>query len=693
MWKITSMLDLFKNPPAQYRLAPFWVWAEMPDPAEIDRQVREMYTKGIGGFFIDGQFAGPVDGSGEELLQRTQRACDAAQRLGLHIYQYEEPITSGKLPYILGTKLRTSATHTNGHIRSLGKSPDKSNEFVSLEELKQIIDQQACLGVNFFCPNAFHYSLVGQDSASQFYQSSPWRYYKHFANYAARLSYVLSQGRHTPQVALLRPGAYSDPLEPDTVDWLEAYCTCLLAEHVDFDILDENAIARATCADEQITVAEEEYELLILPPMAAVACKTAQKIRAFADEGGKLIGTMMLPAEDSAGDEHLEVRETLVSVFEDTGRTFFLEISRPADLPSMLKDVLRVAIKRNASIVRNGEECTDIACSHRSLDDVELFFLANTTDKAREVRISIRCDGAPHVLNLENGNTTALPNCTQTGNRTVLLHRFEKHSSLTIAFSNEPAFAVAPPMIEEGQEIALANEWEFIPEQPNCLTLHDWELNTLIQQGRNIIEYTTSFNSSFQPESLLVALEQAPVSGAMFINDQEAPAANGWVTDISLRTIDITSLVKPGKNVIRIECTSEESVPPKIRLMGSFSLDEAHACLLPPREFVQSGSWTDQGYPYYSGTAVYRQTASIPEFARGQRVILRAESPADLVEFVVNGVIAELRLWPPFEVDITALVTPGPNDIELRVTNGSANMFLSEPKPSGLINGAVAFLS
>ncbi len=70
----------------------------------------------------------------------------------------------------------------------------------------------ACLGVNFFCPDAFDYSLSGLQAnqpRSQFYQATYWRDYKHFADYAARLSYVLSQGKHKPQAALLRPGSFS----------------------------------------------------------------------------------------------------------------------------------------------------------------------------------------------------------------------------------------------------------------------------------------------------------------------------------------------------------------------------------------------------------------------------------------------------------------------------------------------------
>lgn len=702
------MFDDLKNPSAQYRLAPFWVWNELPDPSEIDRQLSEMHAKGIGGFFIDGRLAGRAVGSGEELIRRTQEACASAERLGLHVYEYDD---APAFPETLDEKLRSSIAHVEGRVRTLAKAPRSAGWTLSPAELKRTIDRQACLGVNFFCPDAFHYSLAGLGlrtaRPSQFYQATYWRYYKHFADYAARLSYVLSQGRHKAQAALIRPGAYGDPLEPETIEWLEAYCECMLAEHIDFDILDEENLARAACGDERLLLAGEEYELLVLPPMGAVACRTAEKIRAFADEGGKLICTMCLPSRDSTGDKHAEVREVFDSLFDpeaDSGGIHFLDIDSISDLPDTLGQALRAGIKREISIRRNSVECPDIAYTHTSTGAIDVFFLANHSAEAREVRISIRCDRAPHMLNLETGDCTALPNCTQQGHRTLLLHRFESYGSLAIAFSNDPAFAVSQPFIEEGQEIALSEEWEFIADGPNCLTLAEWTFNTLIQADREVYEYTTSFEADHIPRSLMLALERTagfgPESGlAVSVNDKQAPPADGWIVDVNLKTTDIAPLVRKGMNVIRMVVEREgwtgepQPSPARARLMGSFSLNESRAVLVAPIRTVRDGSWTDQGYPYYSGAAAYRQTVLIPHFARGQRIVLRAQSPANIVEFVVNGAVAAVRPWAPYEADITALVKPGPNHIELRVTNSLANMLLSEEVPSGLIGGAIAFLA
>lgn len=700
------MLDQLKNPPIQYRIAPIWVWNELPDRDEIERQVREMHSKGIGGFFIENRTAGSIQGLGEEQLSRTQAAWDAAQKLGMQVYEADGRTPSPDLSAELAVKLRSSRAHSEGRVRVQGRIRGAGWD-LALEDIKRETDRQASLGASFFCPEAFHHSIASTNLAlaapSQFYQATYWRHYKSFADYAARLSYVMSQGRHSAQAAVIRPGGFDQALTAETTEWLEAICQCLLAQHVDFDVLDEDALSRASCEENQLALNDEAYELVILPPMPAIAHNDAAKLCALVEEGGKVIAIAPVPAEDSQGDRHAEVREAFGAMREITGE-LFLDISRPSDLPVALTQALRLAIRNDISIRLGNEECTDIMSIHRSLEGLEVFFLANNSPQAREVRISIRCDGAPSVVNLETGDIMALPNCTQQGNRTVLLRKIERYGSLMVAFGHEPVWSVAPPSIDEGQEITLSDEWEFSLEQSNCLGLPDWAFSTLIQADKELHEYVTSFEIETAPESLVLVLEDQPgfradAGRVVFVNGTQVTAQESWIIDIGLKTLDITSFAQVGANTVRMLVEREGWTgdpvlsPTRARLMGAFSLDAASKALCEQRTTLLNGSWTDQGYPCFSGTASYRQTLHVPEFARGQRIVLRAEGDPGMVEFLVNGAIASVRPWAPYEADITALVKPGPNAVELRITNSLANALLLQPKPSGLLNGATAILA
>lgn len=639
-----------------------------------------------------------------------------------------------------GQKLGSSTAHTAGLTRLLSETFGCSGWSLSMADMKWIVDWQASLGVNLLCPHAFYYSLAGVRKTdappSQFYQATYWPHYKLFADYTARLCYTLSQGKHKAQVALLYPArgfqtewapGTQGPLDSMIAEYFDMYCAYLLKEHVDYDILDEQAIQRAASVDGQLMLAGEEYELLIVPPTTALDYQTALKIAEMIEDGGKVITTMLLPVEDAEGEKHEEIRQIFSSLFDrdpielrnraragtlpeapllsrPQHNTFFFEAPQPSDLIPLLRTGICKAIRPEVSVRRNGAECGDITYIHRSMEDAELFFFTNNAREPRVVQLSIRCDRSPHMLDLETGTSMALPNCTQVGSRTVLLHKFESCGSLLVYFGNDPALAIPTPVIEGGLDTELTGPWEFSTLQPNSLPLRDWRLGITTEQDHMRYEYVTSFDADFVPEELFLVLDDMPQLGAdagcagsnctVFVNDAPASKKAPWVLDAAFQCIDITQLVRKGANTVRIAVEHGGwSGDPQLmlaepRLMGTFSLEETSGRLLPSRSTIETGSWTDQGYPYYSGTGVYTRSVNVPDFARGQRVIVRAENPADMVEFVINGASAGVRPWPPFEIDITPLVKPGPNTVELRITNSLQNALLSQPRSSGLLGGA-----
>ena len=56
----------------------------------------------------------------------------------------------------------------------------------------------------------------------------------------------------------------------------------------------------------------------------------------------------------------------------------------------------------------------------------------------------------------------------------------------------------------------------------------------------------------------------------------------------------------------------------------------------------------------------------------------------DTLEVLVNGQRAGVRLWEPYEVEVTDYLTPGDNVLELRVANTPINLLEAVQRPSGL---------
>ena len=81
----------------------------------------------------------------------------------------------------------------------------------------------------------------------------------------------------------------------------------------------------------------------------------------------------------------------------------------------------------------------------------------------------------------------------------------------------------------------------------------------------------------------------------------------------------------------------------------------------------------------YSGGAWYRQTIALtPEQARG-RVTLDLGNLSASAEVRVNGQPAGIRIAPPWKFDLTPLVKPGDNRLEVLVLSALGGHYTTIP--------------
>ncbi len=107
----------------------------------------------------------------------------------------------------------------------------------------------------------------------------------------------------------------------------------------------------------------------------------------------------------------------------------------------------------------------------------------------------------------------------------------------------------------------------------------------------------------------------------------------------------------------------------------------------PEAEFPKLESWTasaDEGVKYFSGTATYTRSVDAPQdwFRPGARLVLDLGTVKEIAEVAVNGKPVGGVLWkPPYRVDVTNMLAPGPNRIEVRVTNLWPNRMIGDRQP------------
>jgi len=141
--------------------------------------------------------------------------------------------------------------------------------------------------------------------------------------------------------------------------------------------------------------------------------------------------------------------------------------------------------------------------------------------------------------------------------------------------------------------------------------------------------------------------------------------------------------------IARPGISSKEPLTFKEKVVGEYELDEKWTVDFPEIGIITTDSlfsWEKQekhDIRYFSGTAVYRKTFNLPENLHPatdgtQRLILSLGDVKNMATVKINGEMVRLLWKSPFECDITDVVRPGKNQIEVAVTNLWRNRMIGD---------------
>ena len=109
--------------------------------------------------------------------------------------------------------------------------------------------------------------------------------------------------------------------------------------------------------------------------------------------------------------------------------------------------------------------------------------------------------------------------------------------------------------------------------------------------------------------------------------------------------------------------------PPHLGAPASIHLDH-------PTLWTQS---TDPGVKFFSGTATYSTTFTVPTSAtHTNRIVLHLDDVRDIAQISINGHAAGLVWAPPYDVDITTLLHAGANKLDIAITNEWTNRIIGD---------------
>src|SRR6266498_2047162 len=142
--------------------------------------------------------------------------------------------------------------------------------------------------------------------------------------------------------------------------------------------------------------------------------------------------------------------------------------------------------------------------------------------------------------------------------------------------------------------------------------------------------------------------------------------------------------------VFRLAASAQSRRLPHAEVTKLATLDGPWKVRFPPNlstpsniQLTKLESWTinaDQGVKYFSGTATYSKSIQAPRswFHQEAQILLDLGMVRDLAEVKINSTPLATLWKMPYEADVTNLLKPGANQLEIEVTNEWTNRLIGD---------------
>ena len=225
------------------------------------------------------------------------------------------------------TKVSSSISHLYGRPRAWLEAFHSMGWDANGGVLTRQLDHHIIAGGNLLCMHGLYYSTHGgwwEWAPPCFHFHMPyWEHMKSWLKYAERMCFVLSQGVHVCDVAVLYPTETMQAY-PEAKPELTFKVSSALSWHgVDYDFIDYNSLRNAAVGDGVLSVSDENYKILFIADARAMHPETLAKIQEFQRCGGIVLSAGrcidgITPAESvDAEDENAVVNAVRSRIVAD----------------------------------------------------------------------------------------------------------------------------------------------------------------------------------------------------------------------------------------------------------------------------------------------------------------------------------------------------------------------------------------
>jgi len=377
---------------------------------------------------------------------------------------------------IVKNKVASSIAHLYERPRTWLEGFYGSGWGTSSEEVADATFANFAMGQNLLSLHGLYYSTHGSmwewAAPDNHWRQPYWANMGDFLKCSERLSYVLSQGHHRCDVAIIYPVA---PTEASLKGEKSTKTAFTLAEDlypsgIDFDFMDFESLTRCQIENKELNVSGEKYKILILPSLSAVRYSTIEKALEFYRSGGIVLAVGALPeASERIGgnDDQLQamIREMFGTTFSEkhdstvvysqkskSGGTG-LFISNPLDAKKIISGLIQPDFK-----VLSGEPVPGIL--HRKIGNRNLYFVYGLP---KGTSCFFRASGKAELWNPWDGSTKPLKVKSVSKLGTTIALPLEKSEPQLIVFSpGKPEIEkLASASSEKINTLTMDGNWEF----------------------------------------------------------------------------------------------------------------------------------------------------------------------------------------------------------------------------------------
>jgi hypothetical protein len=570
-------------------------------------------------------------------------------------------------------KATASAAYFYDKAGSLCECYHSTGWSATLQDAKFVADGLLLMGIDYLVPHGFFYSthaLKKHDAPPTFFFQVPfWLLFGHLTARTDRIAQLFANTHIDADVLVVEPSS-GLPTRVDSHVY-ETLLWTLMSQHIDFHIVDTDILEAGQIESASVRVRDVVARAVIVPPMQVLEAPLCAWLDEYEAAGGRVVR-----CDHSFSPE--AVTRTILGVVQ----------------PSL-------------HVRENGQEAEDVLSVHRASKDKHLWFLLNTS--AKEITVELDAHGNLCEMPLD----LAVPSLRCVDGR--YLRTIAPFESFVLQMAESvPADQVLPSI-----SVLVGGEAEVHPDRDNLLRMYNWHMSLLGEQGEpgpsavvpavplaNQLEqgrfsFVPAYAKHFghvpelsMPE-MCIQYEYAfdcAYDGAIQLLVEPGSIVGDWVVDVNGTSIgpdqfgttsahvrgslgtDITGLVVPGRNVIRVKVTTDQmdgGLVNPLYLAGEFGV------ALDPVWLVQRsvrGSFEKYEHnllPYYAGTVEYVTTFSLGDVSDSDEVLVSFEYDRpfhEATEVSINGSAHQPVLWQPRCIRLpTSYLRAGRNVLRTRV--------------------------